>query len=186
MRYSDTVVQIKQRGQRTESRPTACSDGCGGGSRTSSTWPVLPSWPVSHVKESRCGPGLVSQRHDRFVIFFVAPHCMGTVRAGRASADVDVVVSSLAYPGLGDVGGVCSRPDGTLLATNSFDHTVLELDERGGAKRIAGRRGRKGLQDGPGDIACFDYPTGILAARDGNIIVVGKQLRVRSCARRRL
>lgn len=182
MRYTGTNPQ---RGQRTESRPAACSDGCGGGSRTSGTWPV-PSWLAGHVEESRCRPGLVSQTHDRFVIFFVAPHFMGTVRAQRASADVDVLVSSLAYPGLGDVGGVCSRPDGTLLATNSFDHTVLELDERGGAKRIAGRRGRKGLQDGPGDIACFDYPTGILAARDGNIIVVGKQLRVRSCARRRL
>src|SRR5262249_27979893 len=63
---------------------------------------------------------------------------------------------------------------GNMFVTDTGNKTIRKLTLTGTnwtVSTIAGTRGLDGSTDGPGDLATFDYPVGIVADKLGNVYV---------------
>jgi len=67
--------------------------------------------------------------------------------------------------------GIAIRNDGTIIVADSWNHKIKGIDLNGNVYTIAGT-GEEGDEDGPGNEAKFNYPSGIAIRNDGTIIVV--------------
>jgi sugar lactone lactonase YvrE len=88
----------------------------------------------------------------------------GTITAGRLAP---VVTFTAGAPGPMKLSCTWSGPTGELLAAASADITVVAV----GVEAVAGQPGGPGYVDGPGELARFRRPSGLLADGDGTVLV---------------
>ncbi|MBP1704825.1 MAG: repeat containing protein, partial [Chloroflexi bacterium] len=74
----------------------------------------------------------------------------------------------------GAPGALWIDPSGVLYATSFYDQTVMKIGPDGTATVLAGMRGEAnaGYRDGPGDVARFNGPVGIVRDASGLFYVV--------------
>ena len=65
---------------------------------------------------------------------------------------------------------IAVRNDGTIIVADRYNHKIRGIDLKGNVYTIAGK-GEEGDEDGPGNEAKFNYPSGIAIRNDGTIIV---------------
>ncbi len=63
-------------------------------------------------------------------------------------------------------------PSGDLYGTSCLGHTVMRIAEDGTVTLLAGKPGEAGSADGPGDVARFPGPIGIMQDASGLFYIV--------------
>jgi hypothetical protein len=63
-------------------------------------------------------------------------------------------------------------PSGELFATAFVGHTIMKIAQDGTATLLAGNPGEAGSADGPGDVARFSGPIGMLRDASGLFYIV--------------
>lgn len=67
--------------------------------------------------------------------------------------------------------GLAQTSDGKIIAVDSEDHTVVQIDMSGTKSTIAGTVAATGSADGPAASASFNGPTGIAVSKEGVIYI---------------
>jgi sugar lactone lactonase YvrE len=98
----------------------------------------------------------------------------------------DGVVSTLAGRGIGAVNGAGTAASfnyptglavdasGTVYVADRFNNQIRRITPDGTVSTLAGS-GRRGDLDGPGNLACFNYPTDVAVDASGTVYVADKE-----------
>lgn len=100
----------------------------------------------------------------------ITPTAVVTTLAGLAgvtgSADGTGNEARFTYPV-----GVAVDTDGYIYVADDFNDTIRKISPAGDVTTLAGQPGASGSQDGTGNEARFDQPTGVAVDKGGNVYV---------------
>jgi sugar lactone lactonase YvrE len=82
--------------------------------------------------------------------------CAGLAGAASATVDGSSTTARFARPS-----GIAIDADGTIYVADSETNVIRRVQAGGIVKTIAGKTGQKGFDDGDGNLATFNNPTGL-------------------------
>jgi streptogramin lyase len=112
---------------------------------------------------------VVDAAGDLWVVDVNASRTVSWLR--RVAPDGTMATLDITGPGAGRISDIWTDPSGTVYGTAALDSTTIRVTQEGVLTILAGGR-EIGMADGPGDLATFDGPLGIVGDPSGVLYVV--------------